>query len=75
MKNESKYSTRQLLAWFWHIFRQVKLQSFINAMSGIIRVGLDFAFIWATKLAIDIATGAQPSSFIPHPSTLFPWAI
>lgn len=51
-------STRQLVAWFWHIFCQVKLQSFINAMSGIIRVGLDFAFIWATKLAIDIATGA-----------------
>ncbi len=66
-----KYSTRQLLAWFWHIFRQVKLQSFINAMSGVVRVGLDFAFIWATKLAIDLATGVSSSSFIPHPTTLF----
>ena len=51
---------------------QVKLQSFINAMSGIIRVALDFAFIWATKVTIDIATGNfSTSSFIPKPSTLF----
>ena len=67
----SIYNTRHLLHWFWLIFRQVKWQSLINAMSGIIRVALDFAFIWATKLAIDIATGAQPSSLIPHPSTLW----
>lgn len=68
----SAYLTRQLIAWFWHIFMQVKLQSFINAMSGIIRVALDFAFIWATKVTIDIATGNfSTSSFIPKPSTLF----
>lgn len=60
-----------ILKWFWHVFCQVKMQSLINALSGIIRVGLDFAFIWATKLAIDIATGAHTSSLIPHPSTLF----
>lgn len=67
----SAYSTRQLVAWFWKIFKQVKLQSLINALSGIIRVALDFAFIWATKLAIDIATGNLSTSFIPKPSTLF----
>ena len=71
MKIESKYSTRELVTWFWHIFCQVKWQSFINAMSGIVRVGLDFAFIWATKLAIDIATGVPHSSFILHSSSLF----
>ena len=61
-----------MIAWFWRIFKQVKLQSFINAMSGIIRVGLDFAFIWATKLAIDIATGnISTASFLPQPTTLF----
>ena len=69
---ETKYSTRQLVAWFGRIFMQVKLQSFINAMSGVVRVALDFAFIWATKLAIDIATGnLQPSGFLPKPTTLF----
>ncbi len=29
----------------------------LNAIIGIISVGLDFAFIWTTKLCIDIATG------------------
>jgi len=67
---KSLYSTRHLLHWFWLIFRQVKWQSLINALSGIVRVALDFAFIWATKLAIDIATGATTSSLLPHPSTL-----
>ncbi len=67
MKSENKYSTRQLLNWFWQIFRQVKWQSLINAMSGVTRVALDFAFIWATKKAIDIATG-HTSTF--GPSTL-----
>ncbi|MCR4994514.1 MAG: ABC transporter ATP-binding protein/permease [Bacteroidales bacterium] len=72
VKIDSKYSTRQQLGWFWRIFQQVKLQSFINAMSGIIRVGLDFAFIWATKLSIDLATGnVSTGGLLPKPSTLF----
>lgn len=66
MNSENKYSTSALLLWFFQIFRQVKLQSLINALSGIIRVALDFAFIWATKQVIDVATGnahAQLSVF------------
>ena len=63
---ESKYSTRQLLAWFLQVFRQVKLQSAINAVSALARVALDFAFIWATKQVIDVATGVAHD----RPSTL-----
>lgn len=71
MKSEGKYSTRDLIGWFLEIFRQVKLQSLINATSGIIRVALDFAFIWATKQVIDVATGVEHASgLLPHPSTL-----
>lgn len=70
IKKESTIPTATILRWFWRIFKQVKMQSFINAMSGIIRVALDFAFIWATKLAIDIATGHAATS-LPHPTTLF----
>ena len=62
MKIESKYTTRQFLSWFWQIFRQVKLQSLINMTSGIVRVTLDFSFIWATKRAIDIATHTAEGS-------------
>lgn len=70
MKGEKGYSTRQVLIWFWQIFQQVKLQSLINTVSSIARVLLDFAFIWATKHAIDIATGSASPSFF-GPSTLF----
>ena len=71
MKNESKYKTRELLVWFVQIFRKVKTQSLINATSGIIRVALDFAFIWATKQVIDVATGVEHhGGLLPHPTTL-----
>lgn len=65
MKIESKYTTRQLLGWFWQVFRQVKAQALINAASGLLRVALDFAFIWATKQVIDVATGTVNQ---PHTS-------
>lgn len=45
-----------ILRWFWETSKTLRLQSAINAGVNIISVGLDFAFIWATKLAIDIAT-------------------
>lgn len=70
-KEGPEVSTLAILQWFWHIFRQVKLQSLINATSGIIRVALDFAFIWATKQVIDVATGVGHSEgLLPHPTTL-----
>ncbi|MCR5820111.1 MAG: ABC transporter ATP-binding protein/permease [Bacteroidaceae bacterium] len=72
---EEKYSTTTILRWFYGIFRQVKLQAFINSVSGVLRVALDLAFIWATKTAIDIATAppaVEPSSSFWHtgPTTL-----
>lgn len=48
--------------WFWNTSRGLRLQSCINAVLGIIHVGLDFAFIAATKLSIDIATERSSSS-------------
>ena len=66
-----QYPASAILFWFVQIFRQVKLQSLINATSGIIRVALDFAFIWATKQVIDVATGVEHiDGFLPHPTTL-----
>ena len=64
------YSNRHVLRWFFQVFRQVKIQSAINATSGIIRVALDFAFIWATKQAIDIATAHATGVEIPGTATL-----
>lgn len=51
-----------IIRWFWNTSRGLRLQSCINAVLGIIHVGLDFAFIAATKLSIDIATSRSESS-------------
>lgn len=50
-------STGSILRWFWQISKSLRLQTTLNAIIGVISVGLDFAFIWTTKLCIDIATG------------------
>lgn len=46
-----------IIKWFWQTSKNLRLQAFLNALVGVLSVGLDFAFIWATKLCIDIATG------------------
>lgn len=51
-----KYSMLTLATWLWRISRSLRLQACINACLGCLSVALDFAFIWATKMAIDIAT-------------------
>ena len=51
-----------IIRWFWGIAKTVRLQTTLNAAIGIISVGLDFAFIWATKLCIDIATARDDRS-------------
>lgn len=53
------YKTWQLLKWLWHTARSYRMQAGINAVLGCASVFLDFAFIWATKMAIDIATQKQ----------------
>ena len=54
--NRSKYSTGRLLRWLWGILRRHRLQVCLNTLLGCTSVVSDFAFIWATKWAIDIAT-------------------
>ena len=45
-----------IIRWFWQTSKSLRFQAFLNAVIGVISVGLDFAFIWATKFCIDIAT-------------------
>lgn len=47
----------RLLRWFIHTSKGIRLRSLLNFITGITGVILDFAFIWATKFCIDIATG------------------
>ena len=52
---------RELSLWLWHASRGLRLQAVLNALIGILTVVLDFAFIYATKWTIDIATGRSDS--------------
>ena len=51
-----------IIKWFWEVSKNFRLQSILNAVIGILVVGLDFSFIWTTKLCIDIATGRDDRS-------------
>lgn len=51
-----------ILQWFWTTSKPFRFQSCLNATLDILRVGLDFAFIAATKMAIDSAMGTKAGS-------------
>lgn len=44
------------IAWLWSTSRGLRLQATLNAIISVVLVLLDFAFISATKWAVDIAT-------------------
>ena len=55
-------SVRDLGLWLWRSSRGLRLQAVLNALIGIVSVCLDFAFIYATKWTIDIATSRAEGS-------------
>ena len=55
-------NNRQILHWLWKTSKPFRLQACLNATLDVIRVGLDFAFITATKMAIDTAMGTKQGS-------------
>lgn len=57
-----KLSNRKIVAWLWRSSRGLRLQAALNAIIGILSVTLDFAFIYATKWTIDIATNRAEGS-------------
>ena len=54
--------SRELFGWMWRASKGLRLQSVLNALIGILSVILDFAFIYATKWTIDIATNRAEGS-------------
>lgn len=62
MKERKLKNTTSILRWLWQVAGHLRLQTMLNALTGIITVGLDFSFIWTTKLCIDIATGRDDRS-------------
>ena len=51
--------------WFWYTSQGIRLKSVLNMLLGLGVVAMDLAFIWATKMTIDTATGqgSQPLWF------------
>lgn len=52
------------IRWLWQSSRGLRAQGVLNALTSLLAVGLDFAFIGATKLIIDIATGRRPGLYL-----------
>ena len=50
------------MVWLWRSSRGLRLQAMLNALIGILTVIFDFAFIYATKWTIDIATDQAKGS-------------
>ena len=59
MKKTNKYSTRELLTGIWKASYGARLQVAICAFVGIISVACSLLFVYLSKEAIDIATGAS----------------
>lgn len=53
------HSYTTLTRWLWHTGRPYRKQSLLNVALGVLMVVSDLSFVWGTKLAIDIATGAS----------------
>lgn len=50
------------IRWLWNISRSYRLQAILNLLLGTLIIGIDLLFIWATKLAVDVATGTNTST-------------
>lgn len=55
---ESKYPAGIILKWLWRAWRGNQLQAVLNALVGLLSVGVSLAQVWAVKRAIDVASGA-----------------
>lgn len=61
---EYSISTKKIIKWLWTISKGIRSKALLNIVLGVLDVCLDFLFIWATKWAIDIATGKDDSPLI-----------
>lgn len=52
-------SYREISRWLWKTWKGYRTQAVINTLVGMIVVFTDLAFVWCTKVAVDIATGNE----------------
>ena len=61
--------SRQIATYLWHTWKGYRLQALLNMTIGLLSVVSALAFVWATKLAIDIAT--QVKTDMPLSTAIF----
>ena len=49
-------------SWLWHAWRGNRLQTALNAATGLAGVGVSLGSVWAVQRAIDIAAGSRSGS-------------
>lgn len=58
-KRYTLHDLRTLGRWLGHTWQRHRLQATLNTFIGLAAVAADLAFVWATKLCVDIATGIE----------------
>lgn len=58
----NRYSARQILAWLWRVWRGNRTQAVLNALIGLLGVGVSLASVWAVQHAIDVASDTLSGS-------------
>lgn len=58
----NRYSARQILAWLWRAWCGNRTQAVLNALIGLLGVGVSLASVWAVQHAIDVASDTLSGS-------------
>lgn len=59
---KSKYSSIAILRWLWRAWKGNQLQAVLNAVIGLMAVGVSLVEVWAFQHAIDVAAGSVSGS-------------
>ena len=59
---ETHYTSKQIFRWLWNAWRGNRKQAVLNAVIGILSVGVSLATVWAVQHAIDVASHAREGS-------------
>ena len=56
---QTHYTTREIFRWLWLAWRGNRKQAVLNAVIGILGVGVSLAAVGAVQHAIDVASHAR----------------
>lgn len=57
--HNEKYGARVIFKWLWTAWKGNRWQAILNAILGLLSVGVSLLSVWAIQRAIDVAAGAR----------------